>query len=132
MSFLLNYPAHAGLECSECQKWIYDIQTCEPKKRGGKIQPRPPGVPTPCQSCPKKSPENWERIKPTRRTYATLELYRRNKATFGRTLNEHEADDEWLQKNFAILDEVFQANENANQHRAQQRAIHNLIKTMRR
>lgn len=129
---MLNHPAHAALDCETCQKWVYDIETCQPKKRGGKIQPRPPGVPTPCGSCPKKSPENWERIKPTRRTFATLELYRRNKATFGRALNEHEVNDEWLQKNFAILDDVFASHERANQQRSQQRVMRNLIASIRR
>ena len=38
---------------------------------------------------------------------ATLDLYRRNRATFGRALTEWEAADGLLQRNFALLDAVF-------------------------
>ena len=125
---MLQHPAHAALDCSECKQWIYDIETATPKLRRGKKQPRPAGVPTPCQSCPKQSPERWETLKLNRRSLATLALYRRTRATYGRALNDAEARDELLQANFALLDAIFTAWERA----ASQRAIYDAMTTARR
>lgn len=125
---MLQHPAHAALDCSECQRWIYDIETAKPKLRRGKKQPRPAGVATPCSSCPKRSPERWETLKLNRRSLATLALYRRSRATGGRALTDAEAADELLLSNFALLDAVF----TSWAHSVQQRAIYDAITLVRR
>lgn len=53
--------------------------------------------------CPKQSPERAERLRLTAANVATLNLYWRNKATMG-CLNDAERQDQWLQRNFAIID----------------------------
>ncbi len=105
---LLNHPEVAHLECKDCQEWIYNIETGEQIKRRGRPQPRAPGQPTPCNRCPKGSPENAERLKLTTANVLTLRLYLRNRATLG-CLNDAERSDELLQRNFAILDTTFRA-----------------------
>lgn len=79
MLLLLQHPAIARLSCSFCQKWQHnDGKVLE---RGGKPVRRPIGMPTPCGSCPKKSPEEsrgLERDLP--RIRRALQLYYESKA----------------------------------------------------
>lgn len=75
--------------------------------RAGIHQPRPPGVRTPCHSCPKKSPENAAHLELTGPSLATLRLYLRSRATAGACLNDAEREDALLLRNLAICDVVF-------------------------
>lgn len=104
MILLLEHPQLAALPCEECQAWIYDIPSGEPKLRGGQKQRRSPSQPTPCGSCPKKSPENAREITLDAKNHRTLRLYLRNRALWGRALTEEEAADAIIQRNFGLLD----------------------------
>lgn len=83
---------------------MYDIKTAEPCMRGGKIQPRPAGIPTPCSQCPKGSPEREKQLQFNEESLATLALYNIAQATFGRGLTEAEVNDAWLQRKLTIID----------------------------
>ena len=125
---MLENPTHLLLDCDECKQFVYDIETCKPKLRRGQKMPRPPGTPLPCRSCPKKSPERWKQIKPSRRTLETLDLYRKSRSTSGRCLTRRELADQLLLRNFALLDAIFRGAES----NAVQRAVSDLVTVLRR
>lgn len=110
---MLAHPAHAALDCRECQRFVYNIDTVRPVLRQGKKQERAPGSAMPCHKCPKGSPERGERLKLNRRSLATLALYRKVRATHGRCLTDAEASDELLTHNLAALDSMFRSHEAA-------------------
>lgn len=100
-----------SFSCADCKSWIYDLTKGKRMERGGKPQARLPSQPTPCLHCPKGSPdqERWKVL--SLRNWATLRLYLRNRALHGRALQEHEALDATLQKNFELIDLVFRQHE---------------------
>lgn len=60
MRLILLRPEVAARSCADCQQYLFhdhgpdkfgDVVT-----RGGRPQPRPKGVPTPCAACPKIAP----------------------------------------------------------------------------
>lgn len=80
------------------------------------MQRRQPNQSTPCHLCPKSSPEHAERLKLNDRSMATVVLFLRNRALFGRHLTQDEAMDPLLAKNFTICESVFkrfEASQNA-------------------
>lgn len=108
-----NLPA-----CSVCQKYVVDYDwhtgagTGLPKRATWSDDPealheRPAMTKPPCDQCPKKGPENEWKFQLTEANWKTLDLYRQNKATFGRALNEAAVKDALLCSNFAILDQIF-------------------------
>lgn len=72
-------------------------------KSDGERVERMPGIPTPCGSCPKKSPENAERLKLTTRSRATIERYHQVMASGGQCLSKQEKQDPWLMAMLAIV-----------------------------
>ena len=109
----LKHPKHAALDCTECQRWVYDIKTVELRKRGGEPVRRSPGAPTPCKQCPKQSPERARRLKLSDRDLATINLFLRNRALFGRMLTDAEVNDPWLARSFSMLESVYRAYESS-------------------
>jgi len=102
----LFHPEVAAVSCEECKAWIY-TSDWKRAKRGGKDVPRAPGLPTPCGSCPKKSPENAKRIELTTRNLALVRRWKQVRATGGACLSEVERADGWLMKMLSVIDEVF-------------------------
>lgn len=72
-------------------------------QRAGQDVPRPPGTPTPCKICPKKSPENAKTLILTPRSRATLQRFYEQQATFGACLTEEERRDSWLMYLFGLI-----------------------------
>jgi len=50
-------PEIAKLDCNECFKFLYDIETGKPEQWRGKPARRPRSVPPPCKKCPKQGPD---------------------------------------------------------------------------
>lgn len=106
------HPAAASIDCGDCARWIINLQTGERETvrvGPGRIevpQPRPSGLPTPCASCPKKNPENAQRLKLNRKNEQTYRLWQRAQATFGHAIPEHLKQDVLLARNFAELDQL--------------------------
>lgn len=113
MAFQLQHPEHAALECEECKRFVYQIDTAQPWMKAGKRVKAPKNYRTPCEACPKGSPERYEQIRLTARSAATLDLYRATRAMGGRNLTDAEASDELLAIMFSILDRLFTAKEQA-------------------
>jgi len=121
MRLLLFHPGVASFTCEQCEKYIYDFDTGKQKtfKAGAerKEQPylRPPNVATPCQKCPRESPEKAHEYELSDRNYRTLILYRRAKATMFHYLTEAEKTDPLVARNFAALDVLFAEHERQKQ-----------------
>lgn len=104
---LMEHPQAAALPCSECQEFIYNIETGKVAMRGGQPQKRLPNQPTPCRTCPKESPARAKELELSERARQTVELYMRHRAMGGGFLTAAEAGDSLLQRNFALIDSVF-------------------------
>lgn len=72
-------------------------------KRSGQDVPRAPGTPTPCKSCPKKSPEHAKKLILTARSRATLQRFYQQLATSGACLTGEERRDSWLMYLFGLI-----------------------------
>ena len=63
---MLVHPGAASIDCGECAKYVYNLKTGERETydAGDEMLPilRGDGE-TPCDSCPKKSPEEGEQLK---------------------------------------------------------------------
>jgi len=103
----LFHPEAAGLSCEECKQWIYDIKTGKKMTRGGRSQRRQPGQATPCHECPKGSPEKAKESELSTKNWRTWDLYRRDKAIG--CLTQQQRQDRILQRNFLIVDQIYQA-----------------------
>ena len=68
MRLLLFHPGAARIDCEECQQFVFNLDTGEKETyRSGPTREqlplvRGPGVPTPCNKCPKESPEKAREI----------------------------------------------------------------------
>lgn len=106
MTLILAHPEAAAVSCSTCKAWVHGPDW-KVVKRGGVPQARPPGMPTPCHSCPKESPAKAAQLELTAANRQTLRLFLRSRATAGACLNEEERNDELLLRNFALIDVIF-------------------------
>ncbi|RCS43935.1 hypothetical protein DTL42_18285 [Bremerella cremea] len=112
---MVLHPAAASLDCNDCAKWIVDLQTGHTQtvrvgpSRTEVAMARPPGVPTPCASCPKQNPEQARRLKLSRKNEQTYQLWLRARATFGHAIPAHLKHDLLLARNFAELDQLHAA-----------------------
>lgn len=100
----------AELSCEECQKHIYEIPSGLPQGEegdDGKIMlvPRPPGLPSPCERCPKGGPENEKLFQITRKNKRFLDLYRRSKDDYFE-MPEHLKDCKLRQDLFYAIDQI--------------------------
>ena len=107
MSLLLYHPEVAYRPCEDCKAWVYDSKTGERMKRGGKDVPRPKGIPTPCSTCPKKSPQEARHYELSAKNWQALEMYLQTQATFGLSLPKRVAQDPIVRKNMGIIGWVF-------------------------
>lgn len=80
----MNFPGAASIDCEDCHKYHYDLNTGQIIKRGKseklvKRDGRPP-----CHSCPKKSPENGARLRLHPRNLRFLQFFKMVQAAGGR------------------------------------------------
>lgn len=112
----------AARSCEDCQKWWYDDDGANGKwstkivGRGGVNFERPKdpktGQPkTPCEWCPKKSPEEAPKFELSAKNEAAYTLYRRLKAMRWTTVTPAMKRDEVLQRNVEIIDALVSAQE---------------------
>jgi len=107
---LLFHPGVARIDCEDCKRWIYDLETGKRKtyrsgpEREEKDQVRPKGVPTPCDKCAKGSPKKAEECQLSVRNYRTLALHSEVRATAGACLSKRARRDRLLLWNLAIVD----------------------------
>ena len=107
----LAHPQLTLFDCEDCRQWIIDLKTGRRLERGGEAQPRRPGTPTPCRTCPRESPERAKAIALGRREFATIDFYLQVRATSGACMNDRERTDALLLRNLAIVDGVFRRHE---------------------
>lgn len=109
----LFHPGAASIDCELCAKFIYDLETGQVQTyRAGPsldVKPclRPTDSPTPCDRCPKQSPEHAKSLELSEKNAATWALYRRHRAA---ALPEDALDGQ-TRDNFAVLDELYVAYE---------------------
>jgi hypothetical protein len=106
---LLFHPGPARIECGECARFVYDLDTGEKKTYAATVdgervqlpQVRPKGSPTPCNVCPKQSPAKAVEFELSEKNWAAYAFYLQARAV---GLTESERVDPIVRKNFAIID----------------------------
>lgn len=112
MALLLFHPGVAKIDCGDCQKRLYDLETGEPKTyRAGPnrelryYEGQPPPCKQPGNSCPKGSPETAHEHELSDKNWRVLNLYRRGRVTGF----ENVTIDALLAENLAIVDELYRS-----------------------
>lgn len=111
MQLILFHPGAARIDCRECAKFVFNLETGEKEvfKSGPERKELPvvrgPGQPTPCHSCPKESPEKAKEIELTDRNWRAYRHYKEARAV---GLSEEERRDPIVRKHFALLDAVLE------------------------
>ncbi len=119
----MMYPGAAAIDCGDCAKWLYDLETGQREtatvgpQREKQFIPRPKGTATPCGHCPKKSPERAKEIELIPKNRQTFNLWRRARATHGAAIPERLRGDFILSQNFAELDALKESIEEARQQK---------------
>ena len=107
---LLVHPGPASIDCDDCQKFIYDLETGQRKQVGRKghrkPQPRPPGIPLQCGNCPKRSLAESKKIELSEKNRLAYRAWAEVKATYGKAMSERMAADGIVRQNFSIIDSV--------------------------
>ena len=103
------HPGAARIDCGECQKFVYNLETGERETfRSGPNRDlvpvgRPPGTPTPCNKCPKGSPEKAKTLELSEKNWSAFAHYQESKAV---GLTEAERRDPIVRRNFALMDRI--------------------------
>lgn len=106
MELAYEYPALAQLSCADCKKWIYQIPSGEAMLDDDNQRvPRPKSSPTPCEDCPKESPEQEHLYRLSWKNHKTVQLHKRVKSGVWK-LPERLESDPLLADNFAIIDAI--------------------------
>ena len=114
-----NHPRLASLSCDDCKKYATkipdgEIETYEIDGRQEPV-PRAPGVPTPCDKCPKGSPEEEHLHVLADQNYVMLAFHRQWKSARRNGLNfalpEKLRNCPVLLENLTIVDEMMDAQE---------------------
>ena len=72
----MRHPHLCQRSCADCKTWWYrDTKSNEIVKRKGEKLKRPPGSKTPCDDCPKESPEKEHLHILNRRSLKAVEIY---------------------------------------------------------
>lgn len=109
MRLILLHPGAARIDCEECKKFVFNLDTGEKETyRSGPTREllpveRLPSVPTPCNKCPKQSPEKAKEIELTEKNWAAFAHYQQCKAV---GLTEAERRDPIVRRNFALMDRL--------------------------
>lgn len=107
MRLLLFHPGAARIDCGECQKFVFDLQTGEREtyKSGPERKEVPyarnAGESPPCHKCPKESPERARQIELSEKNWQAYGHYLQAKAV---GLTEAERRDPIVRRNFALID----------------------------
>ncbi len=107
MELILFHPGAARVPCSECAKFVFNLETGEKETyRSGPERlelpvVRGPGQKTPCDSCPKESPEHAKEIELSPRNWRAWRHYREGRAV---GLCDRERRDPLVRKHFAMLE----------------------------
>jgi hypothetical protein len=104
VKLLVLHPQILAQPCSECRQWVYDDRHRK-LLRGGQPVARPPGVPTPCSSCPKQNAIAGAYFDRHVHDFAWL-LRRRHEisGTAGACLTAAERADPLLHRNLGVVD----------------------------
>ena len=120
---LLLHPGVAKIDCRDCQRRLYDLETGEPKyyRAGPNREKRyydGPKHKPPCATpedvgggCPKGSPQEAHKHELTEENWRTWELYQQSRATHGQCLTEAERSDVLLPIAFSLLERITSAAE---------------------
>lgn len=71
-----------------------------------RINPKTGKPMTPCESCPKKSPDQAHKYVLSEKNMRTYQFYRESRAMGFANLTEAMKNDDTLRRNFAIIDEI--------------------------
>lgn len=121
MQLLLLHPKAAAIDCHDCQRWIYDLTTGEKavaqeSKAHGIKRYAPKAKPlSQCGECPKKSPENAERLKLTKQNREIVDLFLECRSMNWVGTPQAVAEDRTLRRMFAHLEQVYAAYERQQQ-----------------
>lgn len=106
MTLQIVNPTIASRSCDDCRKYLYDLKSGILRKdHKGNPKPRPAGTTTPCDQCPKISPDREWEFRLNWRSVATIELYYASKATGGACLGDL-AVDPITMRNFAHVERI--------------------------
>lgn len=103
--------------CQKCQTLQYKDDPTLPilsgelrcNQRTGEPWPRDFGIPTPCEKCPRVSPETFKDAEKTLdTTMQIVEMYNQVQATLGRCLDRDEVMNPWVAKRLGIIHEYQQ------------------------
>jgi hypothetical protein len=97
---------------AKAELWLWDFETGKIRQRLGVDQKRPAGTPTPCGTCPKKSPAEARHYELSRRNIKTFRIWEQVQATRGACLTPAMRRDTVLLRNLVIVDNVVRAAEN--------------------
>lgn len=109
---MLVHPGTASIKCSDCAKYVYNLKTGERESydAGDEMLPILRGDnPTPCDSCPKGSPENEERLKLHWRNRRAMDFYQRMKGMPKASVPKHLRSCSVMQRNFYLISQVMKA-----------------------
>lgn len=118
MRLVLFHPGAARIDCDDCKQFVFDLDTGEKETyRSGPTREllpmaRSPETPTPCQKCPKGSPEKAKEVELSAKNWAAFAHYLQAKSV---GLSEMERDDPIVRRNFAIVDGIVKEHERREQ-----------------
>lgn len=116
MRLLVDYPRLPA--CEVCKKYLVNYSWSTGEGTGEPLMwesgpnewkpiERQPNQPTPCDKCPKQSPEKEHEYVLTANNSRALQHYQEHRATGFRGLGEEEAADSMVRRNFVILNAAF-------------------------
>lgn len=110
MGLILRHPDLIQRTCASCRTWMYqDGKELSGKRmeRRGEPVARLPGIPTPCHKCPKINAVIGQRVdREIHRIAQAMHTHNVAKATGGRGLPQHLAEDEIVCRNLGIIESV--------------------------
>lgn len=135
MELILFHPGAARIDCGDCAKWVFNLETGEKEvfKSGPERKELPvvrqPGEATPCHSCAKESPEHAQEIELSPRNWRCWRHYREGRAV---GLCELERRDPLVRKHFALLAALEEQYERHQSQADSFQGLKALVKVMRR
>lgn len=100
---MLRHPEVAARKCDDCKQWMY-LENGKIHTRGGKPVPR--SGPTPCRTCPKKSPEEAHQYELSVKNKQALQFYYTTRAMSGANLTDEMRRDAIIQRNMCLIDQI--------------------------
>lgn len=113
MRLLLFHPGALKVTCEQCRQHLYNLETGEQQTyvagptREKRPCVRPEGVPTPCDQCPKESPQKARDHELSDKNRRTVLIYLESRATHGASLTPAMRRDPILLRNLAIVDGIY-------------------------